>query len=183
MMDVTLNFKGVRGRRCVRGAFLPPHAFYPAWTPWNSMFTSFFFPFVLAMLVRFKGQNLTCDQESGLKLIQLQLFALIKDKSNSLYVSASLTFECVEAGGRDVACYMMTDEIFCWWIQRWSGEDADGSQKEATFPRLFVFCWVWWIQCEWMNELYSVWLYGRYMLKARLFSSLLWQQLGIINNN
>lgn len=36
---------------------------------------------------------------------------------------------------------------------------------------------------EWMNELYSVWLYRCYMLKARLFTSLLWQQLGLINNN
>lgn len=36
---------------------------------------------------------------------------------------------------------------------------------------------------EWMKELYSVWLYRRYMLKAKLYSSLLWQQLGLINNN
>lgn len=36
---------------------------------------------------------------------------------------------------------------------------------------------------EWMNELYSVWLYRRYRLKERLFSSLLWQQFGLINNN
>lgn len=36
---------------------------------------------------------------------------------------------------------------------------------------------------ERMKELYSVWLYRRYMLKARLYSSLLWQQLGLINNN
>lgn len=39
-----------------------------------------FFPFLLAVLIRFKGQSLTCDQESGPKLMRLQLFAVIQDE-------------------------------------------------------------------------------------------------------
>lgn len=85
MMDVTLNFEGVRGRWCVQGAFLPPAGIHSCILPsLNSLefhvYFYFFFQFLFAVLIRFKGQSLTCDQESGLKLIRLQLFALIKDK-------------------------------------------------------------------------------------------------------
>lgn len=77
MMDVTLNFGGCEKGRVsgVRSCCILPSL--------NSLefhVCFIFFPFVLAVLIHFKGQSLTCDQELRLKLIRLRLFALIKDK-------------------------------------------------------------------------------------------------------